>query len=100
MDEKEFYKDCEYDIHVYKKKGMENSRQEMRGTHRLAMLAGVCSFLQSCLETGVISSEKELDWVIETVKEARKNGARNKVIYNGLNNKDNIIYPNFNKEGK
>ena len=81
---REYYKNSEYDIHIYKRKGMENSKQIISGTDRLTMVAGVSSFIQSCLDTGLISSFEELDMIIDSVKAARKTGIRNKVVYSNL----------------
>lgn len=92
MDDEKIYKECEFDIHVYKTKGMENSKSRLCGNSKLAMMTGICSLLEGCLNSGLIESLDELDWLVETVKEVT--GKRNK------DKKDNIIYPNFNKEGK
>ena len=80
---KDFYKNCQYDIRVYKTKNMDCSRHVMSGDNKLCILAGISSFLQSCLDTNVMSTE-ELKAMIDMVIEVRKTGARNKVIYNGL----------------
>lgn len=87
MGDKEFYYDCEYDIHVYKTKDMKNSRHEISGTHKLALITGVCSFLQSCLDANILTPE-ELDEVIYAVKEVRKTGMKNKVVFSNLDIKE------------
>ena len=79
----EFYKDCEYDIRVYKTKDMEYSKQIMTGNNKLGILTGIASFLQSCLDTKLMTPDELLE-TINMVFEARKNGAKNKVIYNNL----------------
>ena len=86
MDIKEFYDDCEYDIRVYKTKEMKNSKQIMTGNSKIGILAGIASFIQSTLDTNLLS-ENELKDLVKMVLEARKNGARNKVIYNSFEEK-------------
>lgn len=86
MDIKEFYDDCEYDIRVYKTKEMRNSKQIMTGNSKIGILAGIASFIQSTLDTNLLS-ENELKDLVKMVLEARKNGARNKVIYNSFEEK-------------
>ena len=81
-----FYNDCEYDIRVYKTKDMKTSKQIMTGNNKLGILTGVASFLQSCLDTELMTPE-ELQETVNMVFEVRKTGARNKVIYNNLNEK-------------
>lgn len=86
MDIKEFYDDCEYDIRVYKTKEMKNSKQIMTGNSKIGILAGIASFIQSTLDTNLLN-ENELKDLVKMVLEARKNGARNKVIYNSFEEK-------------
>lgn len=86
MDIKEFYDDCEYDIRVYKIKEMKNSKQMMTGNSKIGILTGICSLLQSTLDTKLLT-ENELKDLVETVLEAKRNGARNRVIYNNLEEK-------------
>lgn len=86
MDIKEFYDDCEYDIRVYKTKEMKNSKQIMTGNSKMGILTGIASFIQSTLDTNLLS-ENELKDLVETVLEAKRNGARNRVIYNNLEEK-------------
>lgn len=86
MDIKEFYDDCEYDIRVYKTKEMKNSKQIMTGNSKIGILTGIGSLLQSTLDTKLLT-ENELKDLVETVLEAKKNGARNRVIYNNLEEK-------------
>lgn len=83
---KEFYGNCEYDIRVYKTKEMKNSKQIMTGNSKIGILTGICSLLQSTLDTKLLT-ENELKDLVETVLEAKKNGARNRVIYNSLEEK-------------
>lgn len=83
MDIKEFYDNCEYDIRVYKTKEMKNSKQIMTGNSKIGILTGICSLLQSTLDTKLLT-ENELKDLVKTVLEAKKNGARNRVIYNNL----------------
>lgn len=86
MDIKEFYDDCEYDIRVYKTKEMKNSKQIMTGNSKIGILAGIASFIQSTLDTNLLS-ENELKDLVKMVLEARKNDVRNKVIYNSFEEK-------------
>lgn len=89
MDIKEFYDDCEYDIRVYKTKKMKNSKQIITGNSKIGILAGIGSLLQSTLDANLLT-ENELKDLVKMVLEARKNGARNRVIYNIL--KKNKIF--------
>lgn len=83
MNTEKFYNDCEYDIRVYKTKDMKNSKQIMSSNNKLGILTGVASFLQSCLDTELMT-EEELQQTLNMVFEVRKTGVRNKVIYNNL----------------
>lgn len=86
MDIKEFYDNSEYDIRVYKTKEMKNSKQIMTGNSKIGILAGIGSLLQSTLDANLLT-ENELKDLVKMVLEARKNGVRNKVIYNSLEEK-------------
>lgn len=83
MDIKEIYDNCEYDIRVYKTKEMKNSKQMMAGDSKISILTGICSLLQSTLDTKLLT-ENELKDLIKIVLEAKKNGVRNKIIYNSF----------------
>lgn len=86
MDIKELYDNCEYDIRVYKTKEMKNSKQMMTGNSKIGILTGISSLLQSTLDTKLLT-ENELKDLVKMVLEARKNGARNKIIYNSFEEK-------------
>ncbi len=83
MDAEQFYKDCEFDIRIYKTKDMKYSKQIMTGNNKIGILTGIASLLQSCLDTKLMTTNELLE-TVNMVFEARKNGARNKVIYNSF----------------
>ena len=83
----EFYKDCEYDIRIYKTKDMESSKQIITGNSKLGIITGISSFLQSCLDSNLMTPD-ELQEIVNMVFKVRKKGARNKVIYNSLEMND------------
>mgnify|MGYP006934541408 CR=1 FL=1 len=65
---------------------MKNSKQIMAGNSKMGILTGICSLLQSTLDAKLLT-ENELKDLVKTVLEAKKNGARNRVIYNNLEEK-------------
>lgn len=83
----EFYKNCTFEIRVYKTKDMEYSNQVITGDNKLCILTGIASLLQSCLDTKLMTQE-ELKETVKMVITARKTGARNKVIYNSFERDD------------
>ena len=83
MNTEKFYDDCEYDIRIYKTKDMKYSKQIITGNNKLGILTGVASFLQSCLDAKLMTPDEMLE-TVNMVFEARRNGARNKVIYNNI----------------
>lgn len=83
MDIKELYDNCEYDIRVYKTKKMKNSKQMMAGDSKISILTGISSLLQSTLDAKLLT-ENELKDLVKIVLEAKKNGVRNKIIYNSF----------------
>jgi hypothetical protein len=86
MNIEQFYKDCEFDIRIYKTKNMKNSKQIMTGNHKIGILTGVASLLQSCLDSKLMTPDELLE-TVNMVFEVRKTGARNKVIYNSFDKK-------------
>lgn len=75
-----FYKNCEYDIQVYKTKDMKHSKQIITGNSKIGICVGLSSLLQSCIESKLIT-EKELQEMVDTIAEARKTGVKNRVIF-------------------
>lgn len=85
--EKQGYINSEYEIRVYKRKGMESSKQIMVGDSQNSILVGVCSLIQSTLDTELLT-EQELKNLVNMVLEVRSKGAKNKIIYNGFKKGD------------
>ena len=83
----EFYKDCEFDIRIYKTKDMESSKQIITGNSKLGIITGISSFLQSCLDSNLMTPD-ELQEIVNMVFKVRKKGARNKVVYNSFERND------------
>lgn len=83
METEEFYKNSEFEIRVYKTKGMEHSQQVFTGTSKLVLMTGIASLLQSCLDSNVMTTD-ELIEIVNMVMKARKKGIRNNVIYNSF----------------
>lgn len=79
----EFYKECEFEIRVYKTKDMQFSKQIITGNCREGILTGIASLLLSTLDTKLMI-EADLKDMVKFVLERRKEGARNNVIYNSL----------------
>lgn len=85
--EKQGYINSEYEIRVYKRKGMESSKQIITGDSQNSILVGVCSLIQSTLDTELLT-EQELKNIVNMVLEVRSKGAKNKIIYNGFKKGD------------
>lgn len=85
--EKQDYINSEYEVRVYKRKGMESSKQIMVGDSQNSILVGVCSLIQSTLDTELLT-EQELKNLVNMVLEVRSKGAKNKIIYNGFKKGD------------
>lgn len=81
--EKQGYINSEYEIRVYKRKGMESSKQIIAGDSQSSILVGVCSLIQSTLDTELLT-EQELKNLVNMILEVRSKGAKNKIIYNGF----------------
>lgn len=76
----ELYKNCEYNIQVYKTKDMKYSKQIITGNSKIGICVGLSSLLQSCIENKLIT-EKELQEMVNTIAEVRKTGVKNRVIF-------------------
>lgn len=83
MNTEQFYKDCDFDIRVFKTKEMSVSQQIITGNDKLGILTGIASLLQSCLDSKLMTPDELLE-TVNMAFEVRKTGARNKVIYNSF----------------
>ncbi len=77
------YKDAEYEITIVKRKGKQSSEQMFTASSPELLIIGLCSLLQSAIDAEIIT-EEQLPLIAQTVLEKRKEGARNRVIYNSM----------------